>query len=257
MTSSTLPPPYRLADALDAARFGAKAANLARLHRSGIPAVEGVALDAAWLDAHLAQGEGTQLLRQLRERMDENAGEAQLIICAERLVAWILATPLTAQMREHLRSVLDGSESDAWVVRSSALGEDSANASFAGQLESVLHCHTLEDVEQALKRVWASGFTAHCLSYQRHCGQQLQGVGVVVCRQLEAAFAGVMFSSLAAPSGEQGVLIEYTQGLADGLVAGTVTPAQAWFGRVEGELRSHESNGCAPISSVTLSELEQ
>lgn len=257
MVASNLPAPHRLAQATDVTRFGAKAANLAWLHCQGIPAVQGVALEAAWLEAHLAQGEGATLLQQLRAQQASGANDSRLAACAERLRAWIVATELLPNMREHLRHAMQHCEPGAWVVRSSAVGEDSANASFAGQLDSVLHCHTLEDVEHALRRVWASAFSAHCLAYQQHSGQRLAGVGVVVCKQVDAAFAGVLFSDFTAPSGEQCLLIEYTQGLADGLVSGAVTPVQAWFGRVHGELRAHEAPACAgaQLSSAVLGEL--
>jgi pyruvate,water dikinase len=259
MTASSLLPPFSLADATDATRFGAKAANLAWLHRHGAPAVHGVALDAAWLDAHLAQGEGTALLQQLRTHLARGADESELAACAERLGAWIVATELLPGMREQLQRTMQRFEPGAWVVRSSAIGEDSANASFAGQLDSALHCHTLEDVEHALRRVWASAFSPHCLAYQQHSGQRLAGVGVVVCMQVQAAFAGVLFSDFTAPSGEQCLLIEYTQGLADGLVSGAVTPAQAWFGRVHGELRAHEApeRGGAQLPNAVLAELAE
>lgn len=253
-----LPAPQPLPEALDASRYGAKAANLAWLHGQGFPTVQGVALDAVWLRAHLAQGAGADLYEALRAGFAAGEAQCELAPRGERLAEWIVAQPLSTQARAYLAQLLEHDGEGPWVVRSSAVGEDSALASFAGQLESVLHCRSLAELERALRQVWASGYRPHCLAYQRHAGQWLDAVGVVLCRQVAAAFAGVLFTRIAAPSGEQALLVEYTEGLADALVAGALTPAQAWFGRVAGELRSHAPAPGASsrqLSAPTLSAL--
>src|SRR5690606_23929930 len=71
---------------------------------------------------------------------------------------------------------------DRWIVRSSAVGEDSDADSFAGQLDSVLDVCSVEQLEQAVRRCWASFWSARALFYQQVRGRRLQGMGVIVER---------------------------------------------------------------------------
>ena len=77
-------------------------------------------------------------------------------------------------------------------VRSSAVGEDSRENSFAGQLDTVLGVLGGNALEDAVRRVWASLWSERCLDYQRRRGVRLQALGVIVCEQIEARFAGVL-----------------------------------------------------------------
>lgn len=249
-------PPQPLARVTDANRFGAKAANLGWLHRQGVPIPPGWALAAQWLREHLNEPDARASVQAVARALQENAPEHVLLERGAKVIEHIDASPLAASAREALRELLEREGPGPWVVRSSAVGEDSENASFAGQLDSVLHCHSYGDVERALRRVWASAFGARSLAYQRLSGQRLRGVGVIVCRQVNARHAGVLFTDVRAPTGERALLIEYTDGLADALVAGELTPAQAWLGRHGCELRAHEpgeaASALAPRELVTL-----
>ena len=55
-------------------------------------------------------------------------------------------------------------------VRSSALGEDSADASYAGQQESFLWVRGVEHVCDAVRDCWASLFTPQAISYRLALG---------------------------------------------------------------------------------------
>ena len=62
-----------------------------------------------------------------------------------------------------------------WIVRSSAIGEDGAQGSFAGQLESIGGVTTHKELIQALKTCWASRWSTRVLSYERALKRELQG----------------------------------------------------------------------------------
>ena len=104
------------------------------------------------------------------------------------------------------------------VVRSSAVGEDGATQSFAGQLESVLHVTEVAGLERAVLQVWSSYWSERVRFYRAARGADESGMGVIVQRQVDARAAGVMFTSTV----EGHMLIELTAGLADRLVAGEV-----------------------------------
>ncbi|MEN3342257.1 MAG: rifampicin phosphotransferase [Actinomycetota bacterium] len=118
-------------------------------------------------------------------------------------------------------------------VRSSALDEDAAERSAAGQYETVLDVHA-DGLAAAVDRVRAG--TARARAYG------LDGlVAVVIQRQVPATRAGVAFSRDPV-TGEDAVFVECAPGAGEAVVSGTVTPDRYWVGetvraRAAGPLR--------------------
>ena len=100
-------------------------------------------------------------------------------------------------------------------VRSSALGEDAADRSAAGQYETVLGV-TRDRVEEAIARVRSS--TERALAYGGSAD-----VAVVIQRQVQATRAGVAFSRDPV-TGADAVVIECALGGGEAVVSGSVTP---------------------------------
>ena len=55
-----------------------------------------------------------------------------------------------------------------FAVRSSAIGEDSADLSSAGQNETFLGCHGTKQILDSIKNCWASNFTFQSTEYRRY-----------------------------------------------------------------------------------------
>jgi pyruvate,water dikinase len=110
-----------------------------------------------------------------------------------------------------------------WAVRSSAVGEDSAQASFAGQHATVLGVEPAA-LFDAIASVHASGQTDAAKAYRAKMGVGgTPRMGVVVQTLLRPDISGVLFSR--DPSQvREGRVIEATWGLGEALVAGLVTP---------------------------------
>jgi rifampicin phosphotransferase len=107
-------------------------------------------------------------------------------------------------------------------VRSSAVGEDAADRSFAGLFETVLDVRDGEALLAAAVKCLASGDSERARAY----GSDGLPVGIVVQSMVAARAAGVCFT--ADPAGRDGaVLIEAVAGRGDALVSGRVQP-QAW-----------------------------
>ncbi len=122
-----------------------------------------------------------------------------------------------------LRGLLD-QVGPSVAVRSSAVGEDSANASFAGQHLTALAVRTQEGLLEAVKQVWSSGRSEAALGYRRRMGWQGEPrVAVVVQQLVEAECAGVLFTCDPMTGADERV-IEGTWGLGEAVVAGLVTP---------------------------------
>jgi pyruvate,water dikinase len=109
-------------------------------------------------------------------------------------------------------------------IRSSMVAEDSADASFAGQLDTHLNIEGADAVIQTVRACWASMANPRVSEYlKRRNGAFDIAMAVVVQKMVEARAAGVAFS--ADPiSGEDVVVIEATAGLGDAVAGGTVNP---------------------------------
>jgi pyruvate,water dikinase len=111
-----------------------------------------------------------------------------------------------------------------FAVRSSAVDEDGAAASFAGQHLTVLNVHSAADVPGAVGEVWWSGNSDSAITYRQRVGLFTRpSVGVVVQTLINPDVAGVMFTEHPV-SGADERLIEASWGLGEAVVAGLVVP---------------------------------
>ncbi len=125
-------------------------------------------------------------------------------------------------------------------VRSSAISEDAAEASFAGEHETFLWVQGAEAVSRAVVRCWASLFTPQALSYFRRVGIRADetAMGVVVQTMVAAEAAGVMFTLDPVTGDRSQITIEGSFGLGEAVVAGEVTPDRYAIDKVTLEIRS-------------------
>lgn len=105
-------------------------------------------------------------------------------------------------------------------VRSSAANEDGAAHSFAGQLDTFLGVRGAEDLERAVRAVWASAYSPRALAYRRLAGVDHLPLAVVVQRMVRADVSGVLFT--VDPAHAARLLLSATPGLGQPLVAGSV-----------------------------------
>lgn len=115
-----------------------------------------------------------------------------------------------------------------FAVRSSALEEDSARLSFAGQLESFLFVPA-EDVPTKIVAVWASGFSERLLQYRRESGlDALAGVpAAIVQLMIDGDSSGVAFSADPVSGRWAIAVVGAVPGLGSALVSGEA-PADTW-----------------------------
>lgn len=109
-------------------------------------------------------------------------------------------------------------------VRSSAIGEDGATASFAGQHATVLNVRSGEAVIEAIVTVYESARSPAALAYRRRLGLAGEPRMAVVLQQLVLSeCAGIMFTKNPVTQADERV-IEASWGLGEVVVAGLVTP---------------------------------
>jgi pyruvate,water dikinase len=109
-------------------------------------------------------------------------------------------------------------------VRSSAIGEDSERASFAGQHLSVLNVTAFADLKSAIAEVVGSALAPSAQSYREKLGVEgAPRMGIVLQELLDSDAAGVMFTRNPLDGAEERV-IEAAWGLGEVVVAGLVIP---------------------------------
>ena len=111
-------------------------------------------------------------------------------------------------------------------VRSSAVDEDGATASFAGQHETYLNIVGAEAILQAVIRCWESARSEHALDYRRKQGLSVEHpqIAVLVQQLVAADIAAVVFSANPITGSRDEIMINASWGLGESIVGGTVTP---------------------------------
>jgi pyruvate,water dikinase len=127
---------------------------------------------------------------------------------------------------EPLINFLQPSPEAPLVVRSSAVGEDSEQASAAGQYETVLNVTNREQLRQAIAQCQASYDRPSAVQYRKQRGLPEDAMAVLIQKQVEGVFSGVAFSRDPVIQQGNAVVIEALPGEAKQIVSGQVTPEQ-------------------------------
>ncbi len=127
---------------------------------------------------------------------------------------------------EGLIAMLQPSDLSPLVVRSSAIGEDSEQASAAGQYITILNVTSQQELKVAIAQVQASYNHPSAVQYRRDRGLPDTAMAVLVQQQIQSVYSGVAFSR--DPITQQGdaIVIEALPGSATQVVSGKVTPEQ-------------------------------
>jgi pyruvate,water dikinase len=213
---------------LDPTSLGGKGASLQRLAGAGFAVPPGFCLTAQAFDAHFAVGDRATRVAAAAVALPDEAARHELEhIATEEPLPPDLAEAL-AKAIERLVGVTaaaTGSDDPRFAVRSSALAEDSAGASFAGAHETELGVRA-NDIEAAMRRCWASLWGERAIAYRQRRGVALEGdaMAVVVQALVPADAAVVVFTRHPVTGRTDQLLVNAVRGLGEAMVSGTVTP---------------------------------
>ena len=151
--------------------FGAKSANLGELLSAGIPVPQGYAISARAYSAFVEEaGLGGAIAAALSRSVSQDV--AAIGAASKAIDEAMRFAPVPESLRAELQDRYDelaretGEDEPAVAVRSSALGEDSREASYAGQQESFLWVRGIEHVCDAVRDCWASLYTPQAIAYR-------------------------------------------------------------------------------------------
>jgi phosphohistidine swiveling domain-containing protein len=143
------------------------------------------------------------------------------------------AKELPAAVRAALQDVSALVGPGPWAVRSSGTAEDSEEASFAGQFETVLGVDA-SGLAEAVLRCWRSGASKRVKTYAGDRGPG--SLAVLIQPMIPAEAAGVAFTTDPV-TGRHGTVIEAVEGLGERLVSGAATP-ERWTVEEDGSVEA-------------------
>ncbi len=210
------------------ARVGGKCAGLLTMTGCGIPVPPGFAVTTDAFDAMLDGGGLRAEIGSLSAGLDlsDTAGTERRTaeirrLVTERPVPSAVATAVTAAYQ-----VLGDAGDVPVAVRSSAGTEDLPTVSFAGQYDTYLWVRGADAVVDAVRRCWASLWTARAVTYRAANGVSEQGLSMAVGvqRMVDARTAGVALTVNPADGDPSKIVIDAGWGLGGPLVSGEMTP---------------------------------
>lgn len=232
-------------DAATLEQAGGKGASLARLSANGLPVPPGFHITtAAYRNFVAANGLQEKILAAVSTvNVDQPAtfGEA-----ASKIAALFAQNPMPEEIAQTIRQAyarLDGGEQPV-AVRSSATAEDLPEMSFAGQQETYLNMRGVAMVLDAVKRCWASLWTARAIGYRarNHIAPEGVSLAVVVQELVPADAAGIMFTADPLSGAREQVMINAAWGLGEAIVAGLVTPDTFVIGKANWTISTQQIN---------------
>jgi pyruvate,water dikinase len=208
------------AAAMDTQRFGPKAANQSLLGRAGLPIPEGFCLDAEAYRLQLKSlglsASAHNVAKVTGESARQSVSEIRLGLFDGPIVPEVL-DPLLNAWQE-----LVSSTGMLTVVRSSALVEDLAGSTFAGQFETFLGLQNEVEFLTAVRACWAALWSPRALRYMESNNLSPVDTAMGLCIQtlIEARMSGGGMSRTA----DGNMLLSATWGLGTSIAQGEVVP---------------------------------
>ena len=146
---------------------------------------------------------------------------------------WIMDTPFPKELDKLVDEnyellIKNSADGSTFAVRSSATAEDLPDASFAGQQESFLNIHGIDNIKQAIKEVFASLYNDRAISYRVHKGfihaDVAISAGIQQMVRSDMGSSGVMFTIDTESGFKDVVFITASYGLGETVVQGAVNP---------------------------------
>lgn len=210
-----------------AREIGGKAANLSIVTSLGFAVPDYIIVSTkAWQEQLNRTGLANWLENQLTKIQQVQKDNAEKVSeIADKIYQTITLESLYADFKVRLLQELHDSgfsPETTVAVRSSIADEDSADASFAGQMDSFMCVNGIDGIAGAIVKCWASAYSERALRYRLHLGLQLQNIGiaVIVQKMVAGEVSGVLFTAHPVTGSRQQALLTAAFGLGEGVVSG-------------------------------------
>ncbi len=231
----------------DLETVGGKGASLARLLSAGFPVPDGFHITTEAYRRFVAANDLQPVIEAALAELDTSSAGA-LEGASKRISQIFSSVPIPAELSGEILAAYTalsgtGLPDAAVAVRSSATAEDLPEASFAGQQETYLNVRGADQLHEAVRKCWASLWTARAISYRarQNVSTQRVDLAVVVQRMVPAEAAGILFTVNPLNGRRDEVLINAAWGLGEAVVGGEVTPDTITVNKSTGKVISRET----------------
>ncbi|TMD98182.1 MAG: pyruvate, phosphate dikinase [Chloroflexi bacterium] len=224
---------------------GGKGSSLARLAAAGLPVPPGFHITTTAYRLFVARhGLQEQILAAVSMASPDQPATCD--VAAQTIAALFAQHPMPDEVASAIRQAytrLGGGDLPV-AVRSSATAEDLPDLSFAGQQETYLNMHGEAQVLDAVKRCWASLWTARAIGYRirNHIAAASVSLAVVVQELVPAEAAGILFTANPVTGVHDQIMINAAWGLGEAIVGGLVTPDTVVVDKNSGAIVTSEIN---------------
>lgn len=145
------------------------------------------------------------------------------------------------EIRGFLNDIRKNHDGALFAVRSSALSEDSAQASFAGEFETVLNVKTDKEVLEAIDTVFRSRESERVKAYSSVQGmEQSHQIAVVIMLMVPSEISGVLFTADPITGSHTSMTGNFVYGLGEQMVSGEVNAYSFKLVRPKGKYEGPE-----------------
>jgi rifampicin phosphotransferase len=208
-------------------RVGGKGASLAHMASAGFTVPAGFHITTLAYRRFVCENQLSEAILDAATHAavdDPEALELASVKIHLLFVGGTIADDIASSISQHYLNL--GGDNPAVAVRSSATAEDLPEMSFAGQHETYLNIRGTENVLDAVKRCWASLWTARAIAYRARQGVRADEVALAVCVQqlIDADVAGILFTANPVTGSRDQLMINAAWGLGEAIVGGLVAP---------------------------------
>lgn len=227
---------------------GSKMGRLTELHHAGVQVPQGFAVTVGSYRRHCAETGLDDRIQRVVDRLGPAPSDADVEAGSARIRAMFADTPMSATLAAELTEAyeelcLRRTEVNVpTAVRSSATGEDAADASFAGIFDTYLGVSGPARVIEAVRSCWGSLFTARALAYRQRKGisHHAMPIAVGVIELIHARASGVAFSVHPVTGRSDRVVLETSWGWGEAIVQGAVDPDHVEVGKADGRILKYQ-----------------
>ena len=215
-------------------KIGGKALNLAKMSGAGfnIPPALIISVEAYDFFIKMELEDKISKILDSIDFKDEDSITSGCSIIRSIIKSEDLPQKILLEIKNNISNLPEG----YYAVRSSAVAEDLADASFAGQLDSFLNVKK-EDILENIIDCWASYWNDRAVKYRHdssigHLDSEMTaaGIAVLVQKMVNADICGVTFTANPV-NGRNDIVIESSWGLGEAIASGIVTPDIFVLGR--------------------------
>ncbi|WP_059017842.1 PEP/pyruvate-binding domain-containing protein [Mycobacterium sp. M26] len=225
----------------DAEEAGGKGANMGEMVAAQLPVPPGfVVLRDSYLESMAAAGVADDLNAAHRQAMLSAGDPSRFDEMCQKMQALVLKAGMPDGVREKILAAYRTMGPNVIVaVRSSATGEDGADASFAGMNATFTNIAGEHDLIDGVQRCWASLFGARVVAYRASRGFTADPAMAVVVQQMIASErSGVAFTADPTTDATDRVVVEGAFGQGEVVVSGSVEPDTYVVAKDTGEILS-------------------